>query len=123
MKKSIKFILAFATLSIIGITYTSCSDDDGDMTPSNTNNTNNNNTNNNNNNNTNNEDPVDSVEVTVSFDQLVNGNNLQLNVFPFPYQNAKGQMFNISNLKYLVTDISFRSSRRKLYHIRKVSLG
>lgn len=91
MKTSIRqFILAALFAPILSIGFTSCSDDDDDnSTPPAGN---------------------ESFNVTVNMKQKVNGQTLELNTPNMPYSNERGQNFNVSRLRYLISKLHFHSA-------------
>lgn len=50
-------------------------------------------------------EPIYSTYMTLSFEHQVDEKKLELNTFNKPYTNAMGQSYNVSKLRYLVTNI------------------
>jgi uncharacterized lipoprotein YehR (DUF1307 family) len=50
--------------------------------------------------------PINSTYITLSFAHKVDGDVLQLNSLNKPYTNAMGQKYNVSKLRYLVSNIT-----------------
>lgn len=59
---------------------------------------------------------------SISMEQLVNGQILQLNSPNTIYQNKKGQNFNVTRLRYLISDISFHKSDGNSFSIDEYHL-
>lgn len=47
---------------------------------------------------------------TINFEEVANNISVQLNTADKPYTNAKGQDFNITRLRYLISDITFHKA-------------
>ncbi|MEQ8909779.1 MAG: hypothetical protein RIC95_11335 [Vicingaceae bacterium] len=97
-----KYLLLFSLFASISIGFTACSDDDDDNDEIVVNQTNNNtsctsltatDTN--------------GVKLTVNMVQRANNMNLVMNTNNKPYTNAMGHSFNVSKLKYLISDLTF----------------
>jgi hypothetical protein len=56
------------------------------------------------------EQEVPRYQANITFKEKVNGNDLQMNTSNKPYTNAAGQSFNVSRLRYLVSDIKFQKA-------------
>lgn len=54
---------------------------------------------------------------TINFEHLVNGATVDLTASGHPYQNALGQDFNIEELRYLISDITFHQANGENFTI------
>jgi len=93
MKTSIKtLIITLFIVPALSIGFTSCSDDDEIEQPDNSN-------------------IIKSYQATINMTQLANGMAVSLSTDTIkPYINKKRQAFNISRLRYLISDITFHKS-------------
>jgi len=85
--KSLKFSSTLALILIISsslmLTFSSCSDDDdGNTEP-------------------------ETFNLKIKMNQTVNGQNLVMNTPDMPYTNERGQKFNVSRLRYLISKLHF----------------
>lgn len=95
MKAFNKFVKPITILLFSGFFFTACSEDDEDNI----------------------ETKIVEVATTtknyslkVNFEHLANGNIIQMNTSNKPYTNAKGQPFNVTKLRYLVSEIQLHQS-------------
>jgi hypothetical protein len=92
--KNFRKLLSLALLSAIIISFSACEDDDDDVRV---------------------ETRIVEKEIkkynaTIKFNHLVGSDTLQMNTTDKPYQNANNQSFNVSRLRYLISDISFHKA-------------
>jgi hypothetical protein len=101
-KKSL-FTLLLAPMLILG--FTACEDDDDGSLPANSN------------------SEVKRYSATINMKQLANGNAVSLRSDAVkPYTNKKGQSFNISRLRYLISDIQFNKTDGSSFTIEEYHL-
>lgn len=60
--------------------------------------------------------------IQVNFKNMVNGNALQMNTTNKPYTNELGQPFNVTRLRYMVSDIAFHKSDGSCFTINEFHL-
>jgi len=60
---------------------------------------------------------TNSFAVTMNMKQVVQGSMVQLNTADKPYQNASGENFKVSKLRYLISDVTFNKSDGSSFQI------
>jgi hypothetical protein len=55
-------------------------------------------------------DTIERFSISIEMKQKANGNDLMLNTTNKPYTNANGQAFNVSRLRYLISDVGFHKA-------------
>lgn len=60
--------------------------------------------------------------VQINFKNMVNGNALQMNTSNKPYTNEQGQNFNVTKLRYMISDVAFHKADGSCFTIDEYHL-
>lgn len=65
---------------------------------------------------------VNRQSVQINFKNMVNGAALQMNTTDKPYQNEKGQDFNVTKLRYMISNVAFHKADGSCFTIKEYHL-